>query len=74
MKTNTNHSINLYDILRRIPNVTDEQAKMAAKNIPDRNEIATRSDLLALELRLVKWMIALQLTGVGLIMAFLSLL
>lgn len=69
----TNNSINLYDILRRIPTVTDEEAKMATETLPHRDEIATRSDLLALELRLVKWMIALHTTGVGLIVAFLNL-
>lgn len=73
MKTNTNNSISLYEIFRKIPEVTHEQVKMAAETIPYRAELANRSDLLALEFRLVKWMIALNLTGVGIILAFLSL-
>ena len=52
--------IALYEVLKQIPNVTDEQAKAAVADIAKKEEVATKSDLdmgLAnLEIRLVKQM------------------
>ena len=57
--------IALYEVLKQIPNVTDEQAKAAVVDVTKKEEVATKSDikdmatksdLANLEIRLVKQM------------------
>ena len=47
-------AIALYEVLKQIPNVTDEQAKDAVADVAKKEEVATKSDLANLETRLVK--------------------
>ena len=42
-------TIALYQLLRRIPDVTDDEAKAAADSIAHVEEVATKADLLKLE-------------------------
>ena len=38
-------NIALYDLLRRIPDATDEEAKAAVADIAKKDEVATKSDI-----------------------------
>ena len=48
--------IALYEALKLIPNITDEQAKAAVADLAKKEEVATKSDIKDLELRLTNRM------------------
>ena len=47
-------TIDLYQLLRRIPDVTDDEAKAAADSIAHVEEMATKADLHRLEIKLTR--------------------
>ena len=70
--------IALYNTLRKIPEVSDDEAKEAVANIASEKDVATKTDLLKLEIRLVKQMymvagviILVNIAAVGLMIKFL---
>ena len=46
------NTIDLYQLFRRIPDVTDDEAKAAADSIAQADEMATKNDLLNLKAEL----------------------
>ena len=70
--------IALYNILRKIDGVSDDDAKEAVADVANSKEVATKSDLAELEMRLIEkiadakhamivWMIGIGLAIVGVI-------
>ena len=70
--------IALYNILRRVPDTTDNEAKEAVADIANSREVATKSDLAELETRLIEkiadakhtmimWMVGIGLAIIGVI-------
>ena len=51
-------TIELYDALKSA-GVSEEQARKAAEAVSRSKETTTKSDLVSLEVRLIKWMIAM---------------
>ena len=51
-------TIELYDALKSA-GVSEEQARKAAEAVSGSKEVSTKSDLVSLEVRLVKWMVAM---------------
>ena len=51
-------AIELYDALKSA-GVSEEQARKAAEAVSGSKEASTKSDLVSLEVRLIKWMIAM---------------
>ena len=51
-------TIELYDALKSA-GVSEEQARKAAEAVSGSKEASTKSDLVSLEVRLIKWMIAM---------------
>ena len=51
-------TIELYDALRSA-GVSEEQARKAAEAVSGSKEVSTKSDLVSLEVRLIKWMVAM---------------
>ena len=51
-------TIELYDALKSA-GVSEEQARKAAEAVSGSREASTKSDLVSLEVRLIKWMIAI---------------
>ena len=51
-------TIELYDALKSA-GVSEEQARKAAEAVSGSREASTKSDLVSLEVRLIKWMIAM---------------
>ena len=76
--------IALYDLLRRIPEVSNDEAKAAVADVASAKEVATKSDIrelkteLKTELKYIRWflgsMFALQLTIVGVLVALFQML
>ena len=73
-------NIALYNLLKRIPDATDEQAKAAVDDVAKKEEVATKSDIAELktdiveiktELKYIRWFMAL---GFSLTIAILKLL
>lgn len=52
-------SIDIYRVLRKIPNVSDDEAKQAAESMVINDQAITKADLIALEARLEAKMIKL---------------
>ena len=52
-------SIDIYRVLRKIPNVSDDEAKQAAESMVINDQALTKADLIALEARLEAKMIKL---------------
>ena len=66
--------IALYDTLRKIPDVSDAEAKEAVAEVASSREMATKVDLANLEARLTQRIYAavgIVLAGVGLMIKFL---
>ncbi len=70
-------TIALYQLLRRIPDVTEEEARVAADSIAHVEEVATKADLHRLETKLTGliYRVVLSATvvilaGVGLMLTF----
>ena len=70
--------IALYNLLKRIPDATDEEVKEVVADVASAKEVATKSDLdmglAKLEIRLVKQLygaVGVVLVGVGLMIKFL---
>ena len=70
--------IALYNTLRKIPEVSDDEAKEAVADIASEKDVATKTDLLKLEIRLVKQMymvagviILVNIAAAGLMIKFL---
>ena len=66
--------IALYNILRKIPDVSDAEAKEAVAEVASSREMATKVDLANLETRLAQRIYAavgIVLAGVGLMIKFL---
>ena len=70
--------IALYNALTKIPGITDDEAKEAVADVAKSKDVATKSDLLKLEIRLVKQMymvagviILVNMAAVGLMIRFL---
>ena len=62
--------IALYDTLRKIPDVTDAEAKEAVADIASLKDIATKADIVELktELKYLRWLIVLAVgAAVGII-------
>ena len=57
-------AIDLYQVLRKIPEVSDEQAKQAAASVAEHNQVATKADIA--ELR------ASMRIGLGLLIAIIA--
>ena len=52
-------NIDIYQVLRKIPNVSDDEAKQAAESMVINDQALTKADLIALEARLEAKMIKL---------------
>lgn len=70
--TVTMGAIDLYQVLRRIPEVSEDKAKQAADSIAQAGHAATKADLLQLENRLIKWVIGTVLIINGLAITILK--
>lgn len=62
-------NIDIYQIFRKVPNVSDDEAKHAADTVARVDQVATKADLIALEarleakmLRLAIWIVAFNVT------------
>ena len=69
--------IALYNTLRKIPDVSDNEAKEAVADVASTKDVATKSDLAELETRLVKQMYAVAgivIAAVGLIVTLVELM
>ena len=47
-------NIDLYRIFRKIPNVSDDEAKQTADSVARIDQVATKADLIALEAKMLK--------------------
>ncbi len=47
-------NIDLYRIFRKIPNVSDDEAKQTADSVARVDQVATKADLIALEAKMLK--------------------
>ena len=47
-------SIDIYRVLRKIPNVSDDEAKQAAEFMASGDQAITKADLIALEAKMIK--------------------
>ena len=66
--------IALYNLLKRIPDATDEEVKEVVADVASAKEVATKMDIAKLEIRLVKQLygaVGVVLVGVGLMIKFL---
>ena len=69
--------IALYNLLKRIPDVTDDEVEKAVSDVASTKDVATKSDLAGLETRLVKQMYAVAgivIASVGLIVTLVGLM
>ena len=58
-------NIDLYQIFRKVPNVSEDEAKQVADTVARIDQVATKADLIALEakmLRLAIWTVAFNVT------------
>ena len=62
-------NIDIYQIFRKIPNVSDDEAKRTADSVARVDQVATKADLIALEarmdakmLRLAIWTVVFNVT------------
>ena len=62
-------NIDIYQIFRKVPNVSEDEAKQAADSVARIDQVATKADLIALEarmdakmLRLAIWTVAFNVT------------
>ena len=47
-------NIDIYQIFRKIPNVSDDEAKQTADSVARVDQVATKADLIALEAKMLK--------------------
>ena len=52
--SNMMSNIDLYRIFRKIPNVSDDEAKQTADSVARIDQVATKADLIALEAKMLK--------------------
>ena len=52
--SNMMSNIDLYRIFRKIPNVSDDEAKQTADSVARVDQVATKADLIALEAKMLK--------------------
>ena len=64
-------TIELYDALKSA-GVSEEQARKAAEAVSGSIEVTTKSDLIALEIRLIKWMIGILGAQAAIILTLIS--
>ena len=64
-------TIELYDALKSA-GVSEEQARKAAEAVSGSREATTKSDLVALEIRLIKWMIGILGAQAAIILTLIS--
>ena len=58
-------NIDIYRIFRKIPNVSDDEAKHAADSVARIDQVATKADLIELEAKMFKlaiWTVAFNVT------------
>ena len=58
-------NIDIYQIFRKVPDVSDDEAKQVADSVARVDQVATKADLIALEakmLRLALWAVAFNVT------------
>ena len=58
-------NIDIYRIFRKVPNVSDDEAKQAADSVARIDQVATKTDLIALEAKILKlavWAVAVAVT------------
>ena len=58
-------NIDLYRILRKIPNVSDDEAKQAADSVARIDQVATKADLIAQDAKMLKltiWAVVFNVT------------
>ena len=64
-------NIDLYRIFRKVPNVSEDEAKQAAASVARIDQVATKADLIAQDAKMLKlavWAVAVAVTlTVGLI-------
>jgi len=64
-------NIDIYQIFRKVPNVSDDEAKRTADSVARVDQVATKADLIALEAKMLKltiWAVVFNVTlTVGLI-------
>ena len=58
-------SIDIYRVLRKIPNVSDDEAKHVAESMVINDQAITKADLIALEARLEAKMLKLAIWAVA---------
>ena len=58
-------NIDLYRIFRKVPNVSDDEAKQAADTVARVDQVATKDDLIAQDARLEAKMLKLALWAVA---------
>ena len=63
--SNMMSNIDLYRILRKIPNVSDDEAKQAADSVARIDQVATKADLIAQDAKMLKltiWAVVFNVT------------
>ena len=58
-------NIDIYQIFRKVPNVSDDEAKRTADSVARIDQVATKADLIALEAKMFKlalWAVAFNVT------------
>ena len=58
-------NIDLYRIFRKVPNVSDDEAKQAADSVARIDQVATKADLIAQDAKMLKlavWAVAVAVT------------
>ena len=66
--------IALYNTLRKIPEVSDDEAKEAVAGVASLQDVATKKDLAELETRLTKLIYAVVAINTGIIIAAVGLM
>ena len=52
--SNMMSNIDIYRIFRKVPNVSDDEAKQTADSVARIDQVATKADLIALEAKMLK--------------------
>ena len=58
-------NIDIYRIFRKVPDVSDDEAKQVADSVARVDQVATKADLIALEAKMLKlalWAVAFNVT------------
>ena len=58
-------NIDIYRIFRKVPNVSDDEAKQAADSVARIDQVATKADLIAQDAKMLKlavWAVAVAVT------------